>query len=118
MTGALATAIYLPPTLVRTNGRTVGKWCVGIAIICRDGRPIGLKRAAWREVVGKTVLFDLLVCLPAVGSGIAFIAVATDMLWPLGSREHLALHDHLAQTRVVQAARGRAPISAGWSAGL
>jgi uncharacterized RDD family membrane protein YckC len=104
----VATFLYLPAILSWTGGRTGGKWLLGIAVVRGDGAPIGFWLAVWREVVTKMMLPDAIWLLlgPAVGG----VYVAADVGWPIWSVRHLALHDILAQTRVIYLRAGSVPI--------
>jgi len=86
---------------VRTNGQTVGKRLLGIRVITRDGNRMDWRSAVLREVILKTLLFQVITILPTVGvvagSGI-FLA---DYFWPLPDSERRALHDIVASTRVI-----------------
>jgi uncharacterized RDD family membrane protein YckC len=112
-----ATLVYVPVVLTLSHGRTAGKWLLGIAVVCRDGTPIGFGRAVWREVIVKTVLLDGLAWLPEIGATVVLLAVISDAFSPLWSVENLALHDVLARTRVIRApARLKCPYAAADSA--
>jgi uncharacterized RDD family membrane protein YckC len=83
------------------NGQTLGKQMLGLRVIRNDGEPVDIKTALLREGLVKT--------LPGVVGGIsALVAVAStffsllDYLWPLRDRENRAIHDHVAETHVVQ----------------
>jgi uncharacterized RDD family membrane protein YckC len=94
---AIAMLLYAPAVMVRTNGQTLGKLAAGIRVIRTDGRPMDFGRAALREVVIKSIAFP---AASTLSYGVAGIA---DYLWPLWDRERRALHDYVAQTRVVRA---------------
>jgi uncharacterized RDD family membrane protein YckC len=93
----LAALIYLPTIMKLTDGRTIGKYLTRIRVVRTDQKAMSFTRAAFREVIVKTLVFggyplsDLLL-LPAL-----------DDLWPLWDKQNRALHDMLARTRVVRA---------------
>ena len=83
------------------NGQTLGKQMLGLRVIRNDGEPVDIRTALLREGLVKT--------LPGVVGVIsALVAVAStffsllDYLWPLRDRENRAIHDHVAETHVVQ----------------
>lgn len=79
------------------NGQTVGKQALGIRVVRLGADPLTFWSAATREAVLKGLLFG--------GVGGLFLGIPTvlDILWPLWDREGRALHDMLANTRVVRA---------------
>lgn len=102
VTTVLAALAYYPVVVVRTKGQTVGKGMLKIRVVKADGRTIRLRDAVWREVVLKFVVIEGLALLPVVGSGVSELAFLADSLWPLWDRENRAIHDMLAQSRVVR----------------
>jgi len=96
----IATAVaflYAPLLMARTNGQTLGRMATGTRVVRANGRPMTLGWAMLREVAIKYLLFGLL------SSFTAGIASLLDVLWPLWDEENRALHDFLADTRVVRA---------------
>jgi uncharacterized RDD family membrane protein YckC len=86
----LAYAILM---LAYHGGQTTGKEVFHIRVVAEDGSPVGPGRAAGRELLKS--FFGILFALPAL----------LDVLWPLWQPENRALHDLMAGTRVVKAAR-------------
>ncbi len=97
----LATAlIYGPLTMRRAgtrNGQTWGKQLFGIRVARVSGEPTTFASAALREAAIKLLLFGV------VGGMLASIPTLLDVLWPLWDDQNRALHDMLADTRVVRA---------------
>lgn len=89
------TGLYLPPTMVITDGRTIGKLVLGIRVVREDEQPMTIGRATFRELVVKEVFIGL---LPIV----YFILIPADALFPLVDKENRAIHDFMARTRVVK----------------
>jgi len=86
------------------NGQTLGKQMLGLRVRRNDGESVDIKTALVREGLVKT--------LPGVvGSVSALVGVAStffsllDDLWPLRDKENRAIHDHVANTHVVQTRR-------------
>jgi uncharacterized RDD family membrane protein YckC len=93
---ALSALAYYPLLMRATNGRTLGKLATRIRVVRTDHEPMSLGRAAWREVVIKTVVI----------TGVPYLGVLLDLadgLWPLWDAQNRAIHDMLAGTRVVRA---------------
>jgi uncharacterized RDD family membrane protein YckC len=84
--------LYAILMLAYHGGQTVGKEVVHVRVVAEDGSPVGLGRAAGRELL--KAFFTILV-LPYL----------LDVLWPLWQPENRALHDLAAGTRVVKAPR-------------
>ena len=80
--------VYAALLLAYHGGQTLGKQAAGIRVLTEDGAPVGLGRAAGRELV--KALF-----------GVTFVLYVIDVLWPLWQSENRALHDLIAGTRVV-----------------
>jgi uncharacterized RDD family membrane protein YckC len=95
-------AMYYPLVMQRANGRTIGKWLLGIRVIRIDGRPMSWRSATFREVVLKVMIVDCVAGIPFVGAIAAGVLVVADYLRPLTDHESRALHDVLAGTRVVK----------------
>lgn len=98
---AVSALVYYPLLMRATDGRTLGKLATRIRVVRTDHEPMSLGRAAWREVVIKTIVI----------TGIPYAGVLLDLvdgLWPLWDRENRAIHDMLAGTRVVRAGIPRA----------
>jgi uncharacterized RDD family membrane protein YckC len=92
---AVSALLYYPVLMRATNGRTLGKLVTGIRAVRTDHQPMSFARAAWREVVVKTMV---LAGVPYAGVLLELV----DGLWPLWDPEHRAIHDMLAGTRVVR----------------
>lgn len=99
----VASLLYYPLIMVKTDGRTLGKTLLGLRVIRMDGERIGASTAISREAVFKEFLLGLLL-LPSVFHGIpGYIAAAVNYLWPLVNSQNRAGHDVFAGTRVVNA---------------
>lgn len=94
----LATLVYFPLIMKRTNGQTLGKMATGIRVVRTDGQPMTVGRAAWREAVVKDAVFNALGLIPVLG---ALIGLA-DYLTPLPDKQNRAIHDALSATRVIK----------------
>jgi uncharacterized RDD family membrane protein YckC len=97
----LATALLYAPLTMRRggprNGQTWGKQAMSIRVARPGGAPQTFASAAFREVVVKLLLFG------AASLLLLLVPTLLDCLWPLWEREKRALHDMLADSRVVQA---------------
>jgi uncharacterized RDD family membrane protein YckC len=71
------------------SGQTLGMRAWHLRAVSDSGRPLGLKAAALRFVLGV----------------LAWAPAALGVLWLYADREHLALHDRLSKTRVVHLQR-------------
>jgi uncharacterized RDD family membrane protein YckC len=69
------------------EGKTVGKWLLGLRVVGRDQRPISFRRALLRWI-------------GTVGLGFASLGLA--FLWILWQREKRGWHDYLARTWVMR----------------
>jgi uncharacterized RDD family membrane protein YckC len=93
----IASFLYAPVLMARTDGQTIGKMAVGIRVVRANGRTIEFGWAFVREVVVKTFLFGVL-------SSFTFgLASLLDWLWPLWDSENRALHDMIVDSRVIRA---------------
>ena len=91
--------LYAPLVMARQgahNGQTFGKQLAGIRVVRADGRPMTFGSSAVREVGLKGVAGAIL-----TSTGILFLVVILNYLWPLWDDENRALHDMAAATRVV-----------------
>ena len=88
--------VYAPAVMARTNGQTLGKLAARCRVVRTDGKRVDFLWAAWREVVVKGLLFGVLASLTG---GIAYLI---DVLWPLWDPQRRALHDFVADSRVVK----------------
>jgi uncharacterized RDD family membrane protein YckC len=89
--GAALVVLFYPWLWVGLDrGRTIGKRLLGIRVIVRGGRQVRLGRAFLREILCKGFLAMFVV--PLVASA----------LWPLWDPKNRALHDLMADTRVVR----------------
>jgi uncharacterized RDD family membrane protein YckC len=93
----IASFLYAPVLMARTNGQTIGKMAVGIRVVRANGRTVEFGWAFVREVVVKTLVFGFL-------SSFTFgLASLLDWLWPLWDSENRALHDMIVDSRVIRA---------------
>jgi uncharacterized RDD family membrane protein YckC len=83
------------------NGQTVGKQALDVRVVTVDGEPVRLGTCLVREVAVKQ--FGTLI------TGGLFLPV--DYVWPLFDDEDRAIHDIVADTRLVPAASPRRPVS-------
>jgi uncharacterized RDD family membrane protein YckC len=102
--GGLAYLVVLfvyAPTLMaregRNNGQTWGKQMIGIRVVRDIGEPMNFGWAALREIAVKGLLVSI------VSSIIPLIPWLLDYLWPLWDDQNRAVHDMIAETRVVKA---------------
>lgn len=89
---------YAPLMMARRgerNGQTLGKQAMRIRVVRESGAPMTVGTGLLREVIGRQLLSALLIVYPLI-----------DYLWPLWDRHNQALHDKVAQTRVVRVAEG------------
>jgi uncharacterized RDD family membrane protein YckC len=93
---AIIAFLYAPILMARTNGKTLGRMVVGIRVVRTSGERVTFGYAMLREVLIKTVIFGIL------GSITAGLAPLLDVLWPLWDEENRALHDFIANSRVVK----------------
>ena len=93
----LTGSLYGVALTTRWHGQTLGKRLTGIRVVARDGSPVTLRSALLREALARYLLFC---CL---GLLLLWLPLALDYLWPAWDPERLALHDHIASTRVVRA---------------
>ncbi len=91
----LATIVYQPLMLWRTDGRTVGKRITGVRVVRADRLPMDLGTAMLREVVVKSIAVGV---AAAITVGAAYLV---DWFWPFVDDENRALHDFPVDTRVV-----------------
>jgi uncharacterized RDD family membrane protein YckC len=86
----LAITAYAAGMLTYNNGQTFGKRVMGIRVVREDGKPIDLGFAAYRETIGKGVMWL-----------IPFYALI-DCIHPLSDEQNRAYHDKLVKSRVVE----------------
>jgi uncharacterized RDD family membrane protein YckC len=96
--GALiASLVYAPLMMARTNGQTVGHRAVGTRIVKVDGTRMTGGRAFVREVLVKNLLME------GIGSFTLYALTLVNYLFPLWDEGNEALHDKICKTRVVVA---------------
>lgn len=82
--------------LIAASGQTLGKRWVGIRVVTNSGEPIGFLRGVvvreWVMKIGSSILYGL--------------PLVIDPFFGLGPTRR-CLHDHLADSQVVVAAKGR-----------
>jgi uncharacterized RDD family membrane protein YckC len=83
------------------NGQSVGKQALDVRVVTNDGEPVRLGTCLVREVAVKQ--FGTLI------TGGLFLPV--DYLWPLFDDEDRAIHDIVAETRLVPAGAPRGAVS-------
>jgi uncharacterized RDD family membrane protein YckC len=90
------------------NGQSLGKQWVGIRVVRVSGEPFGWGWALLREFVLKGIALSV---ASSIASGLTFFLLGVggiapylaDYLWPLWDDENRAVHDMIAETRVVHA---------------
>jgi uncharacterized RDD family membrane protein YckC len=90
------------------NGQTPGKQWVGIRVVRVSGERFGWGWGLLREFVLKGIALSV---ASTIASGLTFFLLGVggiapylaDYLWPLWDDENRAVHDMLAETRVVRA---------------
>ncbi len=91
---------YAPLFMMRSgqrNGQTPGKQIVGIRVVRESNQPVTYGYSLLRELAVKQLLIGV------VGGFFAYVPTLLDYLWPLWDDQNRALHDMIAQTRVVRA---------------
>ena len=74
--------------LTGLKGQTLGKMALGIMVVNAQGEPPGIRRAAFREIVGKLV---------------SEMVIFLGYLWIGWDKKKRGWHDHIAGTHVVRA---------------
>lgn len=114
--GAIIYYVIIP--LMVNKGQTIGKRICHIKIVKSDGKDVGLKELLLREVLGAIVIEGVLYSASTIlhqvlqiGLGISLvkpmmyvgfvITIVSAILCLVNKKEHLALHDYLARTKVV-----------------
>lgn len=92
LAGQSCEVIYEAWMLSKNNGQTLGKMAVGIRVVTVDGNQISVQQALWRASAKVVLNFATCTC--------GCIAWMLDGAFIFGS-ERAALHDLMAQTRVV-----------------
>jgi len=91
-------AVYTGALMTRSgprNGQTLGKQALGIRVIRTDAQPVSLGTVALRHWLMKYFVFGALAIVTL------YLATLLNYLWPLWDEEKRALHDMVANTRVV-----------------
>jgi uncharacterized RDD family membrane protein YckC len=91
--------VYAPVFMMRAgerNGQTPGKQIARIRVVRESGEPLTYGYSLLRELAVKQLLIG------SVGAFFLSIPVLLDYLWPLWDDQNRALHDMVAQTRVVE----------------
>lgn len=91
---------YYAWTMTRSgehNGQSLGHQAAGIRVIRTDGRPVDVGLVLVRQTLLQGILFGW---LSWIALGIPWLL---NYLWPLWDKEARALHDMMANTRVVKA---------------
>jgi uncharacterized RDD family membrane protein YckC len=103
--------LYAPFFMQRSglhNGQTLGKQWVGIRVVRVGGEPFGWGWGLLREVVLKGIALGV---ASSIASGLTFFLLGVggigpylaDYLWPLWDDQNRAVHDMIAETRVIRA---------------
>ena len=96
--------LHAPLLMARSgerNGQSIGKQALDVRVVEINGGPVGLGTCLVREVAVKQ--FGALI---TVG-----LFLPVDYLWPLFDEEDRAIHDIVAETRLVPAAAPRRSVS-------
>jgi uncharacterized RDD family membrane protein YckC len=102
--------LYAPFFMQRSglhNGQTLGKQWVGIRVVRVGGEPFGWGWGLLREVVLKGIALGV---ASSIASGLTFFLLGVggigpylaDYLWPLWDDQNRAVHDMVAETRVIR----------------
>jgi uncharacterized RDD family membrane protein YckC len=112
--GALASLVigvlYAPFFMQRSgphNGQSLGKQWLGIRVVRVSGEPFGWGWALLREVVLKGIALGV---ASSIAGGLTFFLLGVggfapylaDYLWPLWDDQNRAVHDMIAETRVIR----------------
>jgi uncharacterized RDD family membrane protein YckC len=109
---AVVVSILYAPFLMQRqgehNGQTLGKQWVGIRVVRTSGEPMGWGWGLLREFVLKGLALGV---ASSIASGLTFFLLGiggiapylADYLWPLWDDQNRAVHDMIAETRVVRA---------------
>ena len=89
--------LYAPLTMTRTNGQTLGKMAAGCRVVRVNGKRTDFWWSAFREAIVKGLVIGIASILTG---GIAYLV---DVLWPIPDSQNRALHDYMAESRVVKA---------------
>jgi uncharacterized RDD family membrane protein YckC len=111
LTALVIGVLYAPFFMQRTgehNGQSLGKQWVGIRVVRVSGEPFGWGWGLLREFVLKGIALSV---ASSIASGVTFFLLGVggiapylaDYLWPLWDDENRAVHDMIAETRVVRA---------------
>jgi len=95
------------------NGRSVGKWLIGLKVIVEDGEvPCAYKESILRNLpfaIGY-IIFGLLKGIPLIGWLLAVIVpvviLGIEALIMIGNEEGMRFGDQIAKTRVIETGRG------------
>ena len=90
----IAPIIFLVYYVVLTGlrGQTFGKMALGIMVVNEQGKPPGILRAAFREILGKFV---------------SYIVLCLGFLWIGWDKKKQGWHDHIASTYVISGKPGK-----------
>lgn len=111
LVGLVIGILYAPFFMQRDgprNGQTLGKQWVGIRVIRVGGEPMGWGWGLLREFVLKVLALSV---ASSIAGGLTFFLLGiggiapylADYLWPLWDDQNRAVHDMIAETRVVRA---------------
>ena len=92
--------------MLMRHGQTPGKNLLGLRVVDATGAPIGLWHYLLHRVAAGTLL-------PAAGT--AGVYLLLDLFWPSFDRNRQALHDKVAGTYVVEAAKSSMIEGAVWT---
>jgi uncharacterized RDD family membrane protein YckC len=110
--GSLAIGILYAPFFMQRvgphNGQSLGKQWLGIRVVRVGGEPFGWGWGLLREFVLKGIALSV---ASSIAGGLTFFLLGVgflapylaDYLWPLWDDENRAVHDMIAETRVIQA---------------
>ena len=113
--GYFAGLVYLLIADGLMDGKSVGKWLIGLRVVVKDSEPLrscGFKEAIMRNVLfaAAYLLFGLLMGIPLIGWILSFVVIAAVVLFEglikFGSEDGSRFGDEIARTRVIEEREG------------
>jgi uncharacterized RDD family membrane protein YckC len=109
--GYFAGLLYLLIADGLIDGRSVGKWLIGLRVVAKGSEPLrscGFKEAIIRNILfaAAYLLFGLLKGIPLIGLILSFVVIAAVLLFEglvmLGSEDGSRIGDEIAGTLVIE----------------